>query len=49
MNLLPDIDANGAIIPDLILKDPPGLVLPCFTKIIAICMLQDVTCIQITE
>lgn len=43
------VDVNSAIIPDLMLKDPPGLMLPCFTEIIAICMLNDVTCIQITE
>lgn len=50
MKLLPETDISGAIIySDFILKDPPWLMLPCFTKITAVCMLKDVTCIQITE
>lgn len=49
MKHLPETDISGAVIPDFILKDPPWLMLPCFTKIIAVCMLKDVTCNQITE
>lgn len=49
MKVLPHIDVNDAIIPDLILKDPPCLMLPSFTKIIAVCMMKDVTCIQIRD